>query len=163
MKPSTKEYIIQNLKWPVSHLRYLGNYFILLFPATLFCIGISVFNTNRSDAKMFLLISTIIAFLIIYGVETERKFSELKFDKDLSSSEIAKIILERTKWSFNWQDDNVLAFSTKPILISQRGETATIIKRSKDGLLINSQPNGRSFISLKNRVNYNKVKMALEA
>jgi hypothetical protein len=159
MTQNTKEYICNNLKWPITNLDYLSKYFILIAPITLIYVAITEYYRNN-PALIIFLTGIVLFAIIIYGIETERKFIEIILTKDLSTSEIAKK-LTQNKWTFIKQENEVLEFSTKTSLVSW-GEKVTIIKVSKDKLLVNSQPSGRNIFSFKNRVNYNTIKSTIE-
>ena len=108
-----------------------------------------------------LLVGIRLLFFIVYRIETERKFTELVLIKDLSTNEIAKM-LSSNNLSVKNQNDGIIKFSTEISLFSW-GETVTIIKVSKDLILINSQPSGKgTFTLFKERINYNKIKCLLE-
>ncbi|MDI1257420.1 MAG: hypothetical protein PSV16_15100 [Flavobacterium sp.] len=160
MTEKKKQYIIKNLKWPIGFTGYLWNYFSLFVPAVLLSIVPTEYDRGRPIAGL-IFISLFLIFLIIYGVETERTFKKLTLTKDWSTSEIAKI-LEKNTFSFVNQTDGVLEIGTRISAFSW-GEKITIIKVTKDLILINTQPTGRGFISFKNKANYNKIKAILAA
>lgn len=159
MTQNTKEYISQNLKWPISNLSYLSNYFILIAPIVLIYIGITEYYRNNFTLTPFVTGMVLFVF-ITYRIETERKFIKLALTKDLSTDDLAKIV-EKINWSLKNQDDNVFEFSTSISPISW-GETVTVIKISRDTILVNSQPSGKNPFSFRDRVNYNKIKSAIE-
>lgn len=160
MNPKTKEYVCRNLKWPLKSFSYIGNYFILIFPIVMIYFGVTEYD--RNNPPIFLLSMGIFLFLFVfYQVEKERKFKALIFSGDLSTSEIAKK-LTKNGWSFQNQQDNVLKFYTS-ISLDSWGEIVTIIKVSPNKLLINSQPSGRSPFTFKSKINFDKIKIALES
>jgi hypothetical protein len=160
MRGKVKEYIIKNLKWPISNLSYLSNYFILFVPVVLIYISMTEYERGNSITTMFLT-GIVLLFFIIYRIESERKFRELVLIKDFSTSEIAKILTKSTM-SLKNQQDGIIELYTNTSSFSW-GEIITIIKFSKNTILINSQPCGRNpFTFFKDVVNYNKIKRILE-
>jgi hypothetical protein len=156
-----KEYIINNLKWPINHFEYFSHYFISIIPISLIYIGIAEY---RKEEDILPLVSTGITLLlfIIYRIETERKFRELIITKDLSTIEIGKI-LEKNGWILrNWHDATLELTTNKNNLY--QGERVTIIKVTKDKILINTQPSGNraSFTIFKEKINYREIKRILE-
>jgi uncharacterized membrane protein len=160
MTQNSKAYIIKNLKWPISNLSYISNYFILIVPIALISIAITEYERGNKILGSFLT-GLFLLFFIVYRIETERKFTELVLTKDLSTSEIGKI-LTKNNWSLVNQEDGILEFSTNVSSFSW-GEIVTIIKVSKYVILINSQPSGRNpFTLFKDKINYNIIKSILE-
>ncbi len=160
MRKESKEYIIKNLKWPISNLSYLSNYFILFVPVVLIYISMTEYERGNSITTIFLT-GIVLLFFIIYRIESERKFRELVLTKDFSTSEIAKILTENSMSLKNHQDEIIELYTN--ISSFSWGEIVTIIKVSKNTILINSQPCGRNpFTLFKEGVNYNKIKKMLE-
>lgn len=158
MNPKTRKYVIDNLKWPVGYFNYYSKYFILFFPFILIYAGLG--KSTDTNIELNLVGTGIISFLyIVYRIESERKFTELTFKKDLSTIEIGKL-LEKNGWRLTNSNDGVVQLTTNPSL--GEGQTITIIRVTKEKILINTQPNGRPpFTFFKDKLNYNKVKSIL--
>lgn len=157
-----KKYIINNLKWPISHFGYISNYFILFFPYILIYAGLEKFNEDKS-ALLLIIIGIFFFIYIIYRIESERKFKELSFNKDLSTSEIGKLLELKSGWKLiaNSSASGIIKFNTSTSFFDQ-GQTVTIIRIKKEKILINTQPNGRAvFTFFKDILNYNQVKKIL--
>ncbi|MEN2403041.1 hypothetical protein GKZ90_0024860 [Flavobacterium sp. MC2016-06] len=159
MNPKKYKYIIDNLKWPFSHFNYSSHYLISLIPLTLIYLGIT--NPRKdNDASNLLIGGIILLVFIIYRIESERKFVELTLKKDLSTFEIAKL-LEKNGWELTNQYDGVIEFRVNKSIFNQ-GETITIIRISKEKILINTQPNGKAvFTFFREILNYKEVKKIL--
>lgn len=158
MTPKTRKYIINNLKWPAGSLDYCGKYFILFFPFILIYAGLG--KPTDGNIELSLIGAGVISFIyIVYRIESERKFKELVFKNDLSTIEIAKL-LEKSGWILTNWSDGVVRLRTNNSL--DANQTITIIKVTKEKILINTQPNGRPpFTFFKDVMNYNQVKKVL--
>ncbi|HEX8016585.1 MAG TPA: hypothetical protein VF465_15255 [Flavobacterium sp.] len=154
-----KKYIIDNLKWPVYHFDYYGHYIILFLPLMMIFAGFS--KIDKTDFDPMLIVAGIIFMgYIIYRIESERKFKKLIFKKDLSTREIGKL-LEKNQWQVINEYDGTIQLRTGNSS-SSWGETVTIVRITKEKILINTQPNGRAaFTFFKDVLNYNMVKKVL--
>jgi hypothetical protein len=159
VKQSKVKYIIKNRRWPINHFEYSSSYFVALIPILLIFIGITEFK--REESFSLLLTGILLLIFLVYRIETERKFIEMVLTKNLSTNEIAKM-LSKNNFLLKSENNNILEFYTHISQLSW-GETITIIKLTKEIILINSQPNGRNPITLcKDKINYNKKKKILE-
>lgn len=159
MTSKTKKYIIENLKWPITSLDYLGKYFIMFFPFIMIYAGLG--KSTDNNVELNLIGVGIISFIyIIYRIESERKFRELLFKKDLSTLEIGKL-LEKNGWILTNWSDGVIQLRTNSSY-SYESQTVTIIRITKEKILVNTQPNGKPpFTFFKDKLNYNQVKSVL--
>lgn len=161
MDSNKKKNIINNLKWPLTHFEYISNYFSLFFPYILIYAGLSKYNEDEF-AFVLIIIGIFALIYIIFRIESERKFKELNFNKDLSTSEIGKL-LEVNGWTLmaNSNSSGIIKLNTSTSFLDQ-GQTVTIIRVTKEKILINTQPNGRAvFTFFKDIFNYNQVKEIL--
>jgi hypothetical protein len=158
MKKDTKQYVIQKLKWPTGHFDYLGNYLILFMPVLLIYAGL----TNYEKDGPFLISSgSIILIIFVIRIETECRFKELILVKDYSTDEIGKL-LQKNKWTLTHQGNGTLEFYTGASS-SSWGQKVTIIKVTKEKILINTLPRGRApFTFFKDILNYKEIKKILE-
>lgn len=160
MNRKTKEYVIQKLKWPISYFDYVGNYFVLLLPLLLIYAGITNYERDN-DGSFLISFGMIFLILIVFRIESERRFKELILTKDLSTDEIGKL-LQRNKWLLTSQGDGTLEFNTNSSSFSD-SQKVTIIKVTKEKILINTLPAGRApFTFFKDKLNYKEVKKILE-
>ncbi|NRS87566.1 hypothetical protein HNQ02_000473 [Flavobacterium sp. 7E] len=159
MNQKKKKYIIQNLKWPINHYEFSSNYLFAFFPLCLIFVGITEFE--REDSCTVLLSGIIFLIFVIYRIETEKKFTELTFKKDLSTIEIGKLLV-KNGWILRNQFDGTLELTTNKGNFYQ-GENVTIIRTKIDKILINTQPSGRApFTFFKVNINYHEIRKILE-
>jgi hypothetical protein len=161
MKENTKQYVIQKLKWPISYLDYIGNYFVLFMPVLLIYAGI----TNYERDGPFLISSGLIILIVfVIRIEIERRFKELILVKDYSTDEIGKL-LQKNKWILTHQGNGTLQlYKSSSGAFSRLNEKVTIIKVTKEKILINTLPTGRApFTFFKDILNYKEIKKILEA
>ena len=159
MDSKTKKYIVDNLKLPLS--QYISHYFALFFPSILIYAGLTKYGEDES-APNLIMIGILALIYMVFRIESERRFKELTFNKDLSTTEIGKLI-ESTGWTLkaNSNADGIIRLNTSTSSLEQ-GQTVTIIRVTKERLLINTQPNGRAFFTFfKDILNYNQVKKIL--
>ncbi|MBZ4033705.1 hypothetical protein K6T82_02945 [Flavobacterium sp. 17A] len=159
MKKSTKNYVVKKLKWPLGFFYfYSGNFVILSMPCVLIYLG----TTNyEKDGAFLILTGFVFLIVLILRMEMERRFKELTLVKDYSTDEIGKL-LQKNKWILSDQGDGILEFYTGSTLFSW-GQKVTIVKVSKDKILINTLPNGRAlFTFFKEILNYKIIKKILE-
>lgn len=52
MTSKTKKYIIENLKWPITSLDYLGKYFIMFFPFIMIYAGLGKSTDNNVELNL---------------------------------------------------------------------------------------------------------------
>ncbi|MBO9584259.1 MAG: hypothetical protein J7574_08880 [Flavobacterium sp.] len=160
MDSKTKKYIVDNLRLPLR--QYVSHYFALFFPFILIYAGLSKYGEDDS-ASTLIIIGILVLLYIIFRIESERRFKELVFDKDLSTSEIGKLI-ESNGWTLmaNSNADGIIKLNTSSSSLDP-GQTVTIMRVTKEKVLINTQPNGRAFFTFfKDILNYNRVKKILE-
>jgi hypothetical protein len=155
-----KEYIIKNLKWPINHYDYSCNYLVVFVPLFLIFVGITEFKKNGTFSV--LLFAIISLLFLIYRIETERKFTELIFKKDLSTIEIGKLLVKKNGWIIQNQYDGTLELSVNRS-VGYVGEIVTIIRITTDKILINTQPAGIAPSTFfKVNLNYNEIRKTLE-
>ena len=161
MNQKKKIYIIENLKWPINHYDYSSSYFVTLIPLFLIFIGITEFK--REDSLFVLLTGIFFLIFIIYRIETERKFTELIFEKDLSTIEIGKLLAKNNGWIIQNQYDGTLELLANSSN-GYGGEIVTIVRTAKNKILINTQPTGRApFTFFKVNLNYNEIRKIIES
>ena len=160
MNQKKKEYIIENLKWPINHYDYSSNYLVSLIPICLIFFGITEFE--REDSLSVLLTGIFFLIFIIYRIETERKFTEITFEKDLSTIEIGKLLAKNNGWIIQNQFDGTLELTANRST-GYGGEIVTIVRTAKKKILVNTQPTGRApFTFFKVNINYNEIKKIVE-
>jgi hypothetical protein len=161
MDSNKKKYIVNNLKWPITHFEYISNYFSLIFPFIFIYAGFSKYDKDATSLGL-IIFAVIVLIYIIFRIESERKFKELNFSKDLSTNEIGKL-LEINGWTLmaNSNTSGIIKLNTSTSFLDQ-GQTITIIRVTKEKILINTQPNGRAvFTFFKDLLNYNQIKEVL--
>ncbi|MBL0739419.1 hypothetical protein JI750_21190 [Flavobacterium sp. GN10] len=159
MDSNTKKYIINNLKWPAN--QYISNYFALFFPFLFIYAGLSKYDDDES-ALTLIIVGISVLIYMIFRIESERRFKEIFFNKDLSTSEIGKLI-ESTGWTLmaNSNASGIIKLNTSSSFLDP-GQTVTIIRVTKEKVILNTRPNGRAFFTFfKDILNYNKVKQIL--
>lgn len=158
MNKKTKDYVIQKMKWPFYDFDYISKYFVLFMPFLLICAGI---NQYERDGPFLILWGFIILLFFVLRIEIERRFKEMILIKDYSTGQIGKL-LQKNNWSLIRQGDGSLEFYTNSSSFSW-GQKVTIIKVSREKILINTLPTGRApFTLFKDILNYREVKKILE-
>lgn len=161
MKEHTKQYVIQKLKWPISYFDYIGNYFVLFMPVLFIYAGVTNYE---SDGPFLISSGLIILIVFVIRIEIERRFKELILVKDYSTDEIGKL-LQKNKWILTHQGNGTLQlYKSSSGTFSRLNEKVTIIKVTKEKILINTLPTGRApFTFFKDILNYKEIKKILEA
>lgn len=158
MDKKTKTYVIQRMKWPISYFDYISNYFVLFMPLLLIYAGVT--NYER-DGPFLISWGLVIFVFFVLRIEIERRFKELVLKKDYSTDEIGKL-LQKSKWILTQQGDGTLQFCTDSSSFSW-GQKVTIIKVTREKILINTLPTGRApFTFFKDILNYKEIKRILE-
>ncbi|WET02165.1 hypothetical protein [Flavobacterium sp. YJ01] len=158
MNKKTKDYVIQKMKWPISYFDYISNYFVLFMPLFLIYAGIANYE---KDGPFLISWGFVILIFFILRIEIERRFKALVLVKDYSTDEIGKL-LQKNNWILSGNGDGILEFHTNASSFSW-GQKVTIIKVSREKILINTLPAGRApFTFFKDILNYKVVKRILE-
>ena len=157
MNKKTKDYVIQKMKWPIGDFDYFGKYFVLFMPFLLIYAGITHYER---DGPFLISWGLVILTFFILRIEMERRFKELFLIKDYSTDEIGKL-LQKNNWVLTHQGDGILQFYRDSSSFSF-GEKVTIIKVTREKILINTLPIGRApFTFFKDILNYKEVKRIL--
>lgn len=159
------EYIKKNLKWPIN-IEYITSLLFLFIPSIFIYFGLKgliIGKTNLSNMVLFnfILIGSISFFLILYRIQSERKFRKLELNKEYDVKEIDQK-LSFLLWTTIEKGKNKRVYIDKVCLFSY-GVYVTIIQLDKKTLLINTKPLRRQpFTFNRDNVNFQRIKQRLK-